>query len=386
MPLRLRDHRCSRLPVLSHGSALGLPGGVLPAFPIGVNAFPPSLPNAATTRAVVHEYAQRTVSDANAHECGRPMFSPCAARRWTSLNCSTVPRACHRCRPAVRTASSGGNRVGYACIATQSCSRTPHHDVEARADRAATLKYAWASCPLQVAHGRALTAEPPAPAIGNRRYSRRASGSHAAPARTVRSPTIRGHQRPARKAVPARTAWSCRWPFCSYQTSTFAPSCATRSMANSWTAPHSARASRYEPPGPCSRCAADRDSLQWRATLKAWGARPGLALFSSKPGTSVATPTPSCRARRAATLWFPASRLVAAGALNPQPSCGCLHKRAASAHAAVRYALRTACVSRWGGIIAAAAQRALASSLEHEVLQDARWLDAPVSNRPPART
>ena len=169
-------------------------------------------------------------------------------------------------------------------------------------------------------------------------------------------------------------------------TSTFAPSCATRSMANSWTAPHSARASRYEPPGPCSRCAADRDSLQWRATLKAWGARPGLALFSSKPGTSVATPTPSCRARRAATLWFPASRLVAAGALNPQPSCGCLHKRAASAHAAVRYALRTACVSRWGGIIAAAAQRALASSLEHEVLQDARWLDAPVSNRPPART
>ena len=76
--------------------------------------------------------------------------------------------------------------------------------------------------------------------------------------------------------------------------------------------------------------------------------------------------------------------------------------RAASAHAAVRSALRAAYVTRWSGIIAVAAQRALASSLlelpldtvasaagapaVHEVLQDARWLDAPASSRLPART
>eukprot|EP00439_Symbiodinium_sp_Y106_P045892 s2596_g5.t2 len=76
--------------------------------------------------------------------------------------------------------------------------------------------------------------------------------------------------------------------------------------------------------------------------------------------------------------------------------------RAASAHAAVRSALRAAYVTRWSGIIAVAAQRALASSLlefpldtvafaarapaVHEVLQDVRWLDAPASSRLPART
>ena len=66
--------------------------------------------------------------------------------------------------------------------------------------------------------------------------------------------------------------------------------------------------------------------------------------------------------------------------------------RAASAHAAVR----------WSGVIAVAAQRALASSLlelpleavgaaagepaVHEVLQDARWLDTAAPSRLPART
>ena len=76
--------------------------------------------------------------------------------------------------------------------------------------------------------------------------------------------------------------------------------------------------------------------------------------------------------------------------------------RAASAHAAVRSALRAAYVSRWSGIIAVAAQRALASSLlelpldtvasaagepaVHEVPQDERWLDAPASSRLAART
>ena len=76
--------------------------------------------------------------------------------------------------------------------------------------------------------------------------------------------------------------------------------------------------------------------------------------------------------------------------------------RAASAHAAVRSALRAAYVTRWSGIIAVAAQWAFASSLlelpldtvasaagapaVHEVLQDARWLDAPASSRLPART
>ena len=69
---------------------------------------------------------------------------------------------------------------------------------------------------------------------------------------------------------------------------------------------------------------------------------------------------------------------------------------AASAHAAVRPALRAAYVSRWSGIFTVAAQRALASFLlelpleavaaaarapaVHEVLQDARWL-----SRLPAR-
>ena len=75
----------------------------------------------------------------------------------------------------------------------------------------------------------------------------------------------------------------------------------------------------------------------------------------------------------------------------------------ASAHAAVRSALRAAYVSRWSGIIAVAAQRALASSLlelpldtvasaagepaVHEVLQDERWLRLPAASprgpRPP---
>ena len=40
--------------------------------------------------------------------------------------------------------------------------------------------------------------------------------------------------------------------------------------------------------------------------------------FSSQQGASVATPTSSCRARSAATLWFSPSRLVAAGARNPR--------------------------------------------------------------------
>ena len=76
--------------------------------------------------------------------------------------------------------------------------------------------------------------------------------------------------------------------------------------------------------------------------------------------------------------------------------------RAASAHAAVRSALRAAYVSRWSGIIAVAAQRARASSLlelpleavgaasgepaAHEILQDARWLDTSAPSRLPART
>ena len=78
------------------------------------------------------------------------------------------------------------------------------------------------------------------------------------------------------------------------------------------------------------------------------------------------------------------------------------HARAASAHAAVRSALRAAYVSRWSGVIAVAAQRALASSLlelpleavgaaagepaVHEVLQDARWLHTPAPSRLPAPT
>ena len=59
-----------------------------------------------------------------------------------------------------------------------------------------------------------------APRTCLRRYSRRTPGSHAAPARTVQSPTVRGHQLPARRAVPVpaaclprrpaeSTPWSC---------------------------------------------------------------------------------------------------------------------------------------------------------------------------------
>jgi len=76
--------------------------------------------------------------------------------------------------------------------------------------------------------------------------------------------------------------------------------------------------------------------------------------------------------------------------------------RAGRARAAVRSSLRAAYVSRWSGLIAVAAQRALAGCLfelpfdtvasaagelaVHEVLQDERWLHAPTPSRLPERT
>ena len=77
--------------------------------------------------------------------------------------------------------------------------------------------------------------------------------------------------------------------------------------------------------------------------------------------------------------------------------------RAASAPTAVRRATQAAWVHRWSGILSVAAQRAFAASLLelppaaelgaagdppalHELLADARWLQAPVNSRLPART
>ena len=77
--------------------------------------------------------------------------------------------------------------------------------------------------------------------------------------------------------------------------------------------------------------------------------------------------------------------------------------RAASAPAAVRRATQAAWVHRWSGILSVAAQRAFAASLLelppaaelgaagdppalHELLADARWLQAPINSRLPART
>ena len=76
--------------------------------------------------------------------------------------------------------------------------------------------------------------------------------------------------------------------------------------------------------------------------------------------------------------------------------------RAASAPVAVRRAAQAAWVYRWSGILSVAAQRAFAASLLelpaatelgaagdppalHELLADARWLQAPVNSRLPAR-
>ena len=76
--------------------------------------------------------------------------------------------------------------------------------------------------------------------------------------------------------------------------------------------------------------------------------------------------------------------------------------RAASAPVAVRRAAQAAWVYRWSGILSVAAQRAFAASLLelpaatelgaagdppalHELLADARWLQAPANSRLPAR-
>ncbi|CAE7765043.1 NSF [Symbiodinium sp. KB8] len=117
------------------------------------------------------------------------------------------------------------------------------------------------------------------------------------------------------------------------------------------------------------------------------------SLFSLQHGASGAKPTLVVFAVETGGRW------------GPEPTAFLqllAQARAASTHAAVRSALRAAYVSRWSGIIAVAAQRALASSLPelpleavaaaasepavHEVLQDARWLDTPALSRLPART
>ena len=76
--------------------------------------------------------------------------------------------------------------------------------------------------------------------------------------------------------------------------------------------------------------------------------------------------------------------------------------RAASAPVAVRRAAQAVWVYRWSGILSVAAQRAFAASLLelpaatelgaagdppalHELLADARWLQAPANSRLPAR-
>ena len=91
--------------------------------------------------------------------------------------------------------------------------------------------------------------------------------------------------------------------------------------------------------------------------------------------------TPSCRAGSAATLWFSPSRLVAAGARNPRPSCGSLHKRALRART-----LPSARPSSLLELPLETVASAAGAPAVHEVLQDARWLDAPASSRLPART
>ena len=84
--------------------------------------------------------------------------------------------------------------------------------------------------------------------------------------------------------------------------------------------------------------------------------------FGKQRGESVATPTPSYRARRDATSSYSLLRLVADGGRwgsEPATFLRLLARaRAARAHAAVRSALRAAYVSRWSSIIAVAAQRA----------------------------
>ena len=67
--------------------------------------------------------------------------------------------------------------------------------------------------------------------------------------------------------------------------------------------------------------------------------------LSSQHGANGAKPTPSSRARHAAASWFSQSRQEAAGALNPQPSCGSSRKHAPRARTlpSARLCVRPTC-------------------------------------------
>ena len=106
-------------------------------------------------------------------------------------------------------------------------------------------------------------------------------------------------------------------------------------------------------------------------------------------------------------LSIAASKLVGAGVRKPRIAATFLRlltkARAASEPVAVRRAAQAAWVYRWSGILSVAAQRAFAASLLelpaatelgaagdppalHELLADARWLQAPANSRLPARS